>query len=76
VVPRDSARSRRDAFREWILPQVFRDAVRGINNGIDGQPWLTDRQPDDLRAIDAPANRTLPYPPWRPLGQGTQPHHL
>ncbi len=39
----------RTGFRELIMPQVFRDSVRAINRAPDGNPWLTDRQLDDLR---------------------------
>jgi len=49
VIPSDSAQSLRQNFREWILPNVFRDAVRAINCADDGSPWLTDLQLDDLR---------------------------
>lgn len=53
-IPSDPAASLRDSFREWLLPQVFRDAVREIN------PWLTDRQLEDLRSqILRQPNRTL-----------------
>ena len=49
IIPSDPAKSLRTGFREWILPDVFRDAVRSINLTADGNPWLTDRQLDDLR---------------------------
>ena len=49
VVPNDPTRSLRLNFREWILPEVFRDAVRTINCTEDGKPWLTESQLDDLR---------------------------
>jgi len=49
IVPSDPARSLRLNFREWILPDVFRDAVRAINCTEDGRPWLADSQLDDLR---------------------------
>ena len=59
-IPSDPAASLRDTFREWLLPEVFRDAVRDINRTADGTPWLTDRQLDDLRAqILRQPNRTL-----------------
>jgi type I restriction enzyme R subunit len=48
-IPSDPAASLRAGFREWLLPQVFRDAIRSINVTADGKPWLTDRQLDDLR---------------------------
>jgi type I restriction enzyme R subunit len=39
----------RSSFRECILPDVFREAVKSINLTEDGKPWLTDRQLDDLQ---------------------------
>lgn len=54
MIPSDPAASLRDSFREWLLPQVFRDAVGTIN------PWLTERQIEDLRSqILRQPNRTL-----------------
>ncbi len=54
MIPSDPAASLRENFREWLLPSVFRDAVRSIN------PWLTDRQLEDLRSqILRQPNRTL-----------------
>ena len=59
-IPTDPARSLRASFREWFLPEVFREAVRSINLMPDGKPWLTDRQLDDLRdQILRQPNRTL-----------------
>jgi type I restriction enzyme R subunit len=59
-IPSDPAPSLRAGFREWLLPQVFRDAVRSINLTADGKPWLTDRQLDDLRdQLIRQPNRTL-----------------
>ena len=53
-IPADPEISLRTGFREWLLPAIFRDAVRGIN------PWLTDRQLEDLRSqILRQPNRTL-----------------
>jgi type I restriction enzyme R subunit len=49
-IPSDPAASLRETFREWLLPEVFRDAVRSINLTADATPWLTDRQLDDLRS--------------------------
>ena len=42
-IPSDPTKSLRTSFREWILPEVFRDAVRSDNLTADGTPWLTDR---------------------------------
>ena len=54
MIPSDPAASLRGSFREWLLPEVFRDAVRALN------PWLTNRQIDDLRSqILRQPNRTL-----------------
>ena len=54
VIPSDPTASLRKNFREWLLPDVFRSAVRKLN------PWLTDRQLDDLRdQILRQPNRTL-----------------
>ncbi|MFA7280136.1 MAG: HsdR family type I site-specific deoxyribonuclease [Sterolibacterium sp.] len=59
-IPADPASSLRSSFREWLLPEVFREAVRNINRGADGSAWLTDRQLDDLREqILRQPNRTL-----------------
>jgi type I restriction enzyme R subunit len=48
-IPSEPAASLRGSFREWLLPEVFRDAVRSTNRTQDGKEWLTDRQLDDLR---------------------------
>ena len=31
MIPSDPAASLRDSFREWLLPEVFRNAVRSLN---------------------------------------------
>jgi len=48
-IPSDPAASLRGSFREWLLPEVFRNAVRAINRTADDKEWLTTRQLDDLR---------------------------
>lgn len=48
-VPQDATPSLRKHFRQTLLPGVFDEAVRAINTTTDGQPWLTDRQLDELR---------------------------
>jgi hypothetical protein len=59
-IPSVPTQSLRMSFREWFLPQVFREAVRSINLTPSGKPWLTDRQLDDLRdQILRQPNRTL-----------------
>lgn len=60
IIPSDPAPSLRASFREWLLPEVFRSAVRAINTTEDGEPWLTERQLDELRdQILRQPNRTL-----------------
>lgn len=60
MIPSDPAGSLRGSFREWLLPEVFRNAVRSLNRPADGTEWLTDRQLDDLRdQILRQPNRTL-----------------
>lgn len=60
IIPSDPALSQRTSFREWLLPEVFRRAVRAINTTEDDKPWLTDRQLDELRdQILRQPNRTL-----------------
>ena len=49
IIPSDPTISLRTSFREWFLPDVFRNAVRALNRHPDGQEWLTARQLDDLR---------------------------
>jgi type I restriction enzyme, R subunit len=49
-VPQDAAASLRGNFRQWLLPEVFDDAVRAINRTDDGLAWLTKRQLEDLRS--------------------------
>jgi type I restriction enzyme R subunit len=49
IVPSSPAASLRSSFREWILPEVFRESVRALNRTEQGDAWLTDRQLDDLR---------------------------
>jgi len=48
-IPADPAKSLRQSFRQWILPEVFAKAVSAINTTADGQPRLTQRQIQDLQ---------------------------
>lgn len=48
-IPSDPAASLRTSFREWLLPDVFRESVRALNRTADGRAWLTERRLDDLR---------------------------
>ena len=59
-IPTDLGKSLRGSFRECILPEVFRDAVRAINRTSNDEAWPTDRQLDDLRdQLLRQPNRTL-----------------
>lgn len=46
--PTDPAKSLRTSFRELALKDTFKASVRAINTTADGQPWLTDKQLDEL----------------------------
>ena len=60
IIPSDPAKSLRSNFREWLLPDVFRESIRGINNTLDDSNWLTNQQLDDLRdQMLRQPNRTL-----------------
>lgn len=60
IIPTNPLKSLRPNFREILLPQVFRQAVRSINLTENGTAWLTDRQLDDLYdQILRQPNRTL-----------------
>ena len=48
-IPSDPSGSLRGSFREWMLPDVFRGAIRSLNRTVEGKEWLTGRQLDDLR---------------------------
>jgi len=37
IIPSDPAGSLRHGFREWLLPDIFRDAVRKLGN----RDWLS-----------------------------------
>ena len=50
--PPDTAASLRGSFREWLLPEMFRDAVRSLNRIAGGTAWLTGRQLDEPRDPD------------------------
>ncbi|WP_257293607.1 type I restriction endonuclease subunit R [Endozoicomonas sp. YOMI1] len=49
AIPQNPAASLREHFRQWILPDVFRSAVKAINQTEEGQCWLTDAQLEELR---------------------------
>lgn len=49
LIPSDPAASLRTSFREVLLPDIFRSAVKVLNRTAEGEEWLTSRQLDDLR---------------------------
>lgn len=52
IIPSDPAPSLRASFREWLLPEVFRNAVRAINETCDGRPWSGPMEPHEARSGD------------------------
>jgi len=64
-IPSDPAISMRASFREWMLPDVCRAAVRSLNRMADGkewqwglayqsyQSWILVRKVNRTRAVDA-----------------------
>ena len=46
--PTDPAKSLRADFSEIIIKKLFNESVRAINLTEEGQPWLTDKQLDEL----------------------------
>ncbi|NLD94764.1 MAG: type I restriction endonuclease subunit R [Fibrobacter sp.] len=59
-IPQNPANSMRRNFRQWLLPDVFCDAIAKINTTPAGEPWLTNKQLQDLQEhILRQPNRTL-----------------
>lgn len=59
-IPQNPSPSLRQNFRQWILPEVFNQAVSQINRTNDGREWLTSKQLQDLHdQIARQPNRTL-----------------
>jgi type I restriction enzyme R subunit len=59
-IPSDPTKSRRQSFRQWLLPEVFSNAISNLNKGADGNTWLTAKQLQDLQdQILRQPNRTL-----------------
>ena len=48
-IPSNPGKSLRHNFRQWLLPDVFNEAVSGINTTAEGTPWLTERQMHNLQ---------------------------
>lgn len=59
-IPSDPSHSLRQSFRQWLLPEVFAQAVQRLNTDADGGTWLTDKQIDNLQEqILRQPNRSL-----------------
>lgn len=59
-IPSDPAQSLRLNFRQWLLPEVFAQSVAALNTAVDGKPWLTTKQLQDVQdQILRQPNRTL-----------------
>ena len=59
-IPADPSKSLRLNFRQWLLPEVFNNAVAALNTAADGKSWLTAKQLQDLQdQILRQPNRTL-----------------
>jgi len=48
-IPQAPDKSHRQTFRQWLLPEIFIQAVSAINQTADGQSWLTSKQLNDLQ---------------------------
>lgn len=59
-IPQDPNKSLRKNFRQWLLPDVFEEAISAINTTNTGEEWLTKKQLHDLHdQILRQPNRTL-----------------
>lgn len=59
-IPQDPSISLRWNFREWLLPEIFNQAVSALNKTTIGQQWLSANQLQDLQSqILRQPNRTL-----------------
>jgi len=59
-IPSDPTKSLRQHFRQWLLPEIFNQAIRKINTTATGEQWLTDKQLQDLQdQILRQPNRSL-----------------
>lgn len=57
-IPSDPSESLRTSFREWFLPEVFRNAVRAFNLTPKGKPSINDRQ------FNKPKGRSCTWANW------------
>jgi len=47
-IPQEPQKSLRENFKQVVLPEEFKKAVKKINTTPDGKEWLTDKQLDEL----------------------------
>ena len=47
-IPQEPIKSKRNNFRDVVLPGVFKDSIKAINKTDDGKEWLTDKQLDEI----------------------------
>ena len=47
-IPQEPAKSLRDNFKQVVLPDEFKKAVKRINTIPDNREWLTDKQLDEI----------------------------
>ncbi|MCH8621005.1 HsdR family type I site-specific deoxyribonuclease [Undibacterium sp. TS12] len=59
-IPQDAAPSLRMNFKQFLLPEVFKQTIRTINRTDEGSTWLTDSQLEELaQQLQRQSNRTL-----------------
>lgn len=59
-IPQDPAKSLRHNFRQWLLPDVFEQAISAINTTNTGEAWLTKKQLNNCQdQVLRQPNRTL-----------------
>ena len=47
-IPQEPQKSLRENFKQVVLPDVFKNAIKKINTTADGKEWLTNKQLDEL----------------------------
>ncbi len=47
-IPQDPSKSLRENFKQVLLPKVFKDSIKAINNTADGREWLTEQQLNEI----------------------------
>lgn len=49
TIPQEPTQSLRQNFRQWLLPDLFNQAISAINQTPNGEQWLTSKQLQDLQ---------------------------